>query len=435
MPALRILFTNNTLARPAGTELSLHDACLAMQQRGHIVAAFSSQLGEIADRLLKAGVCVFDSLDSAPWAPDVIHGQHEWESTLAAMRWPAVPVISFRRGPYLWQEAPCRMPNVVRYVAVDDACREKLEQEDGIPAEMITIVRNGVDLSRFMPRSPLPLKPKSALIFSNYASESNFAPAVRSACKENDIALTIIGASAGNPVPHPEAVLGDYDIVFAKGKAALEALATGCAVIVGDTAGLGEMVTPDNFEALRKLSFGNPCMSSAWAAQSVTQQLRCYDAKKGTDLALQVRSTCGLERTADQLEQLYIEASKQKLGANLAEMNSAARHLMERVTLAYKLGRKIQEESSTRRTGADMEKLTPEMADRLFSNFQRADEKLHKAQSKADELRAEISKLKARIERMKSEGAKNSGKLSKALGRLLGRDSQDGPASMRKPLE
>src|SRR5262245_3217583 len=109
---LRVLFTNNTLAEPAGTELSLHDAALSLKARGHELTAFSVQHGTIAQRLAAAGVSVVDDLDKVPWVPQLIHGHHEWETTIAALRWPTVPVVSFCRGPYLWQEAPCRAPNV-----------------------------------------------------------------------------------------------------------------------------------------------------------------------------------------------------------------------------------------------------------------------------------------------------------------------------------
>jgi glycosyltransferase involved in cell wall biosynthesis len=248
----RVLFTNNTLAEPAGTELSLHDAALGLKARGHEVAAFSLQHGTIAQRLAAAGVPVVENLQRMPWSPDIIHGHHQWETTIAALRWPAVPVVSFCRGPYLWQEAPCRAPNVAIYAAVDEECRRRLVEKEGIPAEKVELVLNGVDLDRFRPRPALPEKPKQALIFSNYASEDNFVPVVRTACQTAGIELTVIGRGTGNPCSQPQDMLGSFDVVFAKGKAALESLAVGCALIVADAAGLGPMVTRENLSAMRR---------------------------------------------------------------------------------------------------------------------------------------------------------------------------------------
>ena len=50
----------------------------------------------------------------------------------------------------------------------------------------------------------------------------------------------------------PERVLGRYDIVFAKAKAAMEAMAVGAAVVLCDFGGVGPMVTWADFDRLRR---------------------------------------------------------------------------------------------------------------------------------------------------------------------------------------
>ena len=105
---------------------------------------------------------------------------------------------------------------------------------------------------------------------------------------------------------------------------------------------------------------------------------------------------------------------------------------MERVTLAYKLGRKMQEEHNMHRSGRDADELTPEMFDRIFASYQRSDEKLCKALAKSEELRAENARLKSRIERMKAEKSRPTGGLRKAIGRLLGGDKPSGGKSPHK---
>ncbi len=420
---LRLLFTNNTLGRPAGTELSLHDACLAMKARGHEVAAFSTQLGEIADRLRNAGVIVLDKLKDAPWEPEVIHGQHEWETTLAAMHWPTVPVVSFCRGPYLWQEAPCRAPNVVRYVAVDEACLDRLVKLEGIPNEKVELVLNGIELQRFQARAALPDRPLKALIFSNYASEENFIPVVRSACNTQGISLSVIGAGSGNTVSNPEKALGEYDMVFAKGKAALEALAVGCSVIVADTAGLGPLVTMQNFNSLRRLSFGNPCMTKAFSVENVIEAIRQYSASDSNNISKVVRETCGLEHTVEQLEKVYLAAVKSRIQTSNAGASQAfLQPLLNRITQPYKLGRKIQEAWLQARGLLDSNHLSPEDADRIFSDYLRSDVKLVKAEQKILQQRMQIEKLKERLELAKDRSSKKGGKLNRVLKKLIGRN-------------
>ncbi|MCB1076869.1 MAG: hypothetical protein KDM64_03480, partial [Verrucomicrobiae bacterium] len=138
---MRILFTNNTFDHPAGTELSATDAISRLVRRGHEPVAFSRQLGEVAERIRSLGVTVVDDFGDLPdsWVPEIIHGQHFWETSLAALRYPGSPVLSFCRGATPWQEAPCLAPNVAGYVAVDEDCRDRLIDREGIAPEKVTI--------------------------------------------------------------------------------------------------------------------------------------------------------------------------------------------------------------------------------------------------------------------------------------------------------
>jgi hypothetical protein len=67
----------------------------------------------------------------------------------------------------------------------------------------------------------------------------------------------------GRVASRPEHLLLEYDVVFAKGRCALEAMATGAAVIVADEAGLAGPVTTENVERLRRLNFGRRAMQAA----------------------------------------------------------------------------------------------------------------------------------------------------------------------------
>ncbi len=405
---LRILFTNNTLARPAGTEMSTHDACLAMRARGHTVAVFSREHGEVAEKLRAQGVTVLLDPADAPFTPDVIHGHHEWETTLAALAWPRADVVSFCRGPDLWQEAPCRAPNVAHWAAVDEPCRERLIKREGISADLVRLLQNGVDLARFPARaSPLPAKPARALVFSNYASDDNYLPAIRSACEAEGIALEVIGAAAGKPCAAPEHELPRFDVVFAKGKAALEALASGCGVIVCDSAGIGPMVTTANFESLRQQSFGNPCMTDAIEHERVRERLRAFDAAESTATSQMMRDTCGLDAAMDRIEAAYREAlSFPKQPPDAETWTRFIATLLNRTTSAYKLGRKIQEAWHEHRKESDPIEMSAETMHRIINEWRHADEKLGKEQARNARLRQELDDLKVATRSMKEELAK-----------------------------
>src|SRR5207302_480812 len=160
-------------------------------------------------------------------------------------RFPGVPAIYVCHGWAPWQEAPPRSPRILRYVAVDHACRDRLVFEHGISEEKVRVLFNFVDLERFAPRAPLPARPTRALVFSNAASERTHVGVLREACARAGIALDVVGLDAGNPSSSPETLLGAYDLVFAKARAALEALAVGAAVVLCDAAEAGREAAVD----------------------------------------------------------------------------------------------------------------------------------------------------------------------------------------------
>lgn len=299
--------TNHALAERAGSELYLKDVAEGLLRRGHTPIAYSTKLGEVASALRRATIPVVDNLSSISVAPDLIHGQHHIETMSALLHFAGVPAIYFCHGWLPWEEAPPRFPRIVRYVAVDDTCRDRLVCEQGIPEQQIRVIRNFVDLERFKPRTLLPEKPQRAMVFSNQASESTFLPAVRQACQKAGIALDVIGFRSGNPTSSPEVVLGKYDIVFAKGRCAFEALAVGAAVVLCDEAGAGPMVTSSELDQLQRLNFGIRALRDKVDPQVILRELARYDPVNAAEVTRRVRATSGVDRVVDQIVDLYQE--------------------------------------------------------------------------------------------------------------------------------
>jgi hypothetical protein len=311
---MRILLTNNTLNIPAGTENYCRDVSLALRAAGHEPWCYSRTLGSIAQDLRDAGIPVFDSIEDLPGEPDVIHGHHRLETTLAGLFFPAVPIVSFCHGPKAWQEAPCRLPNVALWVAVDKACEARL-LEEGIPADGIRLLFNFADTSRFPLRAPLPPSPRRALIFSNYASEATHIPLVREVCAARDITLDVIGYHSGNVHRQPEAVLGGYDLVFAKARSAIEAMVAGCAVVQCDFFGTGRLVRSTIFDELRPWNFGYRTMTYPKDAAHLGAEVDAYDAEDARKVSLRARQECSLAAAFPRLLQLYEEARAHPSGA------------------------------------------------------------------------------------------------------------------------
>jgi hypothetical protein len=329
----RVLITNNTLAGRAGTELYVRDVAAELLARGHQVVAYSSVLGEVADEIRAATVSVVDRLDPVSIPPDVIHGHHHLETMTALLHYPEVPAVFFCHGWLPVEEMPPKFPRILRYVAVDRTCRDRLIDENGIAPERVRLLLNFVDLKRFKPRGPLPEKPARALVLSNQATESGNLPAIRGACARFGISPDAAGHAVGNPTACPEKLLRGYDLVFAKGRAALEALAVGAAVIVCDAVGAGPMVTPRNVEALRQLNFGIRALRNRIDVETISAEIARYNASEAEEVTRWVRSNARMDDAVDQLVALYeevIEEHRQRPKPDTTEeMRAASAYLRQ----------------------------------------------------------------------------------------------------------
>lgn len=311
MSGLRVLITNNTLAGRAGSELYVRDTATELLKRGHTPIAYSAILGEVASELEAANIPVVDNLNNLAVAPDLIHGQQHIELMTALLHFPQVPAIQFIHNSSSWYEKPVRFPRILRYVAVDHACRDLLLQH-AIPEQRIRVLLNFVDLARFRSRrKPLPATPQRALLFSNYASEETHLPAVREACARASIQLDVVGSETNTATAQPEQILGEYDLVFAKARSALEAMAVGAAVVLCDYEGSGPMVTPANFAGLRPLNFGRRALSGPLDAAVIVEEIRRYNPAEALKVSQTVRATAGHEPVVDELTSLYEEVTRE----------------------------------------------------------------------------------------------------------------------------
>ncbi len=306
---LRVLITNNTFAARAGTEMFVRDLALGLARRGHRPVAYSTVLGEVAAELERHSIPVIDDLDALGEEPDVIHGQHHLDAMAAMTRFPSVPAVYVCHGWLPWEELPPLFPSIREYVAVDDLCLERLLTTPGIPRAVTRVIHNAVDLDRFAQRPPLPARPTSALIFSNLATADNFGGVIARACRDAGIArVDIVGRDSGHPVAAPEDVLGEYDVVFAKGRSAIEAAAVGCAVVVADSNGMSGMTTSARLPRVHGLNFGLRVeQDHRVTGENVARALADYDPADAAAVSAWLRANSSLDSAVDRWEGVYAD--------------------------------------------------------------------------------------------------------------------------------
>jgi len=325
MQSLKVLITNCVLQGRSGTEMYVYDLARFLLREGHVPIVYSPRLGELAKELLRQSIPVVDSLDCIAESPDIIHGHHTLETLSAMLYFPSAPGIFVCHDCDAWHDTPPVIPRIRRFVGVDQPCADRLSLANGIDRNKVTVLTNPVDLDLFKPRSPLPAKPKRALIFSSYAKPHSIRPIVE-ACVQSEIEVETVGSRMGNESAQPQALLPEYDVVFAKGRCAREAMAVGCAVVYCDTFGLGPLVTRDAVEHLN--TQGRRVMLQPMTRDGLLEQIRRYDPGDAAEVSHFIRSNNRIESIHQQLLEIYGEAIAEHHAAKidyLAESQAVAR--------------------------------------------------------------------------------------------------------------
>lgn len=339
MTGLKVLITNATLATLTGTETYVRDLASGLLRKGHTPIVYAPELGPIAHELRHRTVPVVDNLSSVGTIPDIIHGNHNTELMTALLHFEKVPAVFFCHSWTDWISSPPSHPRILSYVAVDDTCRDRLVLEHAIPKDRVQVRLHAADLERFTPREPLPDRPARALVFSNNANQWTHLNAVREACKRAGIELDVAGSGANASVLNPESLLSKYDLVFAKARCALEALAVGTAVVLCDVAGSGPMVTTGELDRLRRLNFGIRTLSGKLDADLLVREIGRYDPNDAAEVSRRIRSTGGLESVVDDAVNLYnnvIEEFRTSTPSDPAEENRAVAEYLRWMTLAVR---------------------------------------------------------------------------------------------------
>jgi hypothetical protein len=307
MESLRILIVNVTLASRTGTETALRDLAFGLKAAGHKPTVYSPELGQIAAEIRASGIPVFSQLLDLPEEPDIVHGNHHVQTVEALLQCRSARGLFVCHDRLAHMSAPPRMERILRYVAVDYNCLERLTEEYAIPRHLTRVICNSVDTSRFLARPPLPQHPRRALVFSNYAEPGIYLDAVQQACARLNLPVDVVGSNVGNSSAAPELLLGEYDLVFAKARCALEAMAVGAAVVLSDMTGLGPLVTRAEVAALRPWNFGARLLREPLDPAGIVRQAQRYDAADAAAVSRYIRERASLSTAIGQYLQLYDE--------------------------------------------------------------------------------------------------------------------------------
>jgi glycosyltransferase involved in cell wall biosynthesis len=406
--AIRVLFSNNTLLYRAGSELYVRDVAIRLKRRGHHPVAYSTALGPVAEDLRAAGVPTIDDLRLLREEPDVIHGHHHFDAAAAALRFPGAPAVHACHGWLPWQESPLILASIRRYVAISDLTREYL-LTSGVSPERIAVIPNFVDLERFATcRDPAPIVRRAVAYGNPWWKEAPALAAVRSACENKGIEFEAFGHGLGNSIERPESVLPSFDVVFAVGRSALEAMACGCAVVLADPIGFGGLVTNETFARLRAANFGHGALvGRATTAETVAAALERYDAHDVARVAQRVRAEAGIETAIDQWEAQYALSIAEGPAPLEQVIADASTYLVKLKALTYHFEQdwhQVKHEANLSSAALQSERAAF-AAERVLNEAKRAEEQKLFEAKRAQEQRLQTQRveLEARCAALSSE--------------------------------
>ena len=299
----RVLLTNNSLSARAGTECTIRDLSIGLLNRGHRPIVYSPTLGSLSEEIRVRGIPVIDDLRLLAEAPDIVHGHHFIPTAEALIHFPSSPALFVCHAWEYWMERPPRFPQIQMYGAVSEAVRDRLVHSEGIEPSAVIVLLNAVDLSRVPPRTrELSRQAKSALCFT---ARRTHVPVLRTACEQLGIQLSTLGNCGNRVVGHPERELIDYDVVFATGRSAIEALCAGAAVIVCDSHGLGGLVTSENYSSFRRLNFALRSLVKPISVETIVAELRTFNVDDAARVSELARSEVSLDTQLDRLLAIY----------------------------------------------------------------------------------------------------------------------------------
>ena len=304
---MKILITQRELISWGGSEMFTIEVANELRRRGHEVAVFCPRIGFPSSLMLPGGTWVKSRLSEIPWTPDVIHGQHHLQAMAALSYFLDAPAIYYCHGVVPWPEQAPIHARIRKYLVMCELMMPGLETADGISRDRIAVVPVFVNTKRFSKvRRPV-ARPERALLFGGSGFSSGELRRLEKACGERGISLEKIGYVYGNPIDRPEEFLPNFDLVFAIGRCAAEALACGCAVIPIVPGLAGHLITSENFDDLAFSNFSPRYFTSGSQISTdwLTTESERYSPETQAQVTSRVRNTRTLIGAVDQLEAIY----------------------------------------------------------------------------------------------------------------------------------
>ena len=303
---MKVLITNHRLRHRGGSELFTLEIARALAARGQEVCVFSTVDGEVSRAIEKDGIRFVTEPDQCLFTPDIIHGQHHLEAMAAVAAWPGVPAIFHMHGYGPGEEVPPLHPRILKYFGNAPRMVWWIARVCEVPEAEVGVIRNFFDPARYRTvRAPEEKTGRALVYLNNLSRESESFLELEKACREAGLELDGLGTNFPKTTETPEDVLPGYDLVFAGGRSAIEAMACGCASIPITRETMGERVHPGNFDAFRDMNYCADLNDPKIDASRALEEIRRIDPSETTQVSGRIRNEDTLDVTVDALVDEY----------------------------------------------------------------------------------------------------------------------------------
>lgn len=289
-PSMEILITNFRLAERTASEVYSADLARLLNDGFNRVAVLASKQGRLADELSAEGMTVIAHPSELPFRPDIIHGHCNLETMIALLSFPNTPAVYLCHSHLQRREHPPLHPRIKRYLALNGRIGAWLRTELGLGEDEVQLTPGYVDFERFGEPRRVPERPAKALVYDRSTGPGRHLDLLANACICSGIELDIVGDLIGKVPTRPEKLLPNYDLVFASGRSAMEALAAGCGVITGNGGRFGRMVTTDNLKSMQDHNFNvTAADDSEQNVDQLVAEIAAWDWRKLAPVADRLR--------------------------------------------------------------------------------------------------------------------------------------------------
>ena len=284
---MRFVLANRHLLAAGGTEVHLVTVAEHLQRLGHEALLYAPELGPFADHARRRGLAVHDSLRELPDDCDVTFAQDGIVVYDLVRRYPEALSIFRVCGDVADFQLPPQLDGVVDLIVVLSDRYERIARACAVKAPVLRL-RVPVDVDRLVPLGSIRERPERATLLGNYGERDAL---VREVWGKHGVEVGRVG---GDVQTYDVATaVADADIVVAKSRAALDALACGRAVYVYDVFGGDGWVTPELYEKLEADNFAGQATDRVIDARTLASDLTEYRQEMGAlnrDLVLQHHS-------------------------------------------------------------------------------------------------------------------------------------------------